>query len=119
MQRINEKDLKWEVPSNEDPKDPGTWKRVIVKHDEVDPKSKLMMVNLARILVGRIHPAHRHRTMEEIFYFQEGEGEVVLDGKSMGVVAGDRIIVPAGVKHEIRNTGKIELKFIGFGIALD
>ena len=33
--------------------------------------------------------------------------------------SGDRVIVPAGVMHEIRNTGKIELKFLGFGIALD
>ena len=119
MNKINEKDLKWEVPSNEDPKNTGTWKRVIVRHDDVDSKSKLMMVNLARVLVGRAHPTHKHPTMEEIFYFQEGEGEIVLDGKSTKVIAGDRVIVPAGVSHEIKNTGKIELKFIGIGIALD
>ncbi|OGD87870.1 hypothetical protein A2870_01295 [Candidatus Curtissbacteria bacterium RIFCSPHIGHO2_01_FULL_41_11] len=119
MNKININDLQWEIPSNEDPKNVGAWKKVLVIHAEVDPKSKLMMVNLARVLVGKVHPAHIHRTMEEIFYFLEGEGEVILDGEVESVRSGDRIIVPAGVSHEIRNTGKIELKFIGIGIALD
>ena len=119
MKKINRKDRDWEPATHEDPNDPGVWKKVIVKHEEADPQSKLMMVNLARVLVGKVHPAHIHRTMEEIFYFLEGEGEVILDGEVESVRSGDRIIVPAGVSHEIRNTGKIELKFIGIGIALD
>lgn len=118
-QKINIDDLKWEIPSNEDPKNVGSWKKVLVSHSDVDPKSKLMMVNYARVLVGKVHPAHTHKTLEEIFYFLQGEGEVTLNGKSNLVKSGDRIIVPAGVSHEIRNTGKIELKFIGIGVALD
>jgi mannose-6-phosphate isomerase-like protein (cupin superfamily) len=117
--KINEADLEWEIPSHEDPNNVGTWKKVLVRHDEVDHKSKLMMVNFARVLVGRTHPEHKHPTMEEIFYFLEGEGQVVLDGKAGEIKAGDRIIVPAGVSHKIINTGKIELKFLGFGTALD
>ena len=119
MIKISDKDLDWEVPTHEDPKNPGAFKKVIVGREDVDPKSKLMMVNLARVLVGRIHPEHKHPTMEEIFYFLEGEGEIVLDGRASKVTSGDRIIVRAGTLHEIRNTGKKELKFIGFGIALD
>ena len=119
MKKININDLEWEVPSNEDSKNVNTWKKVLVRHDEMDSKSKLMMVNYARVLARKVHPAHIHKTMEEIFYFLEGQGIVVLDGKGEDVKAGDRIIVPAGVSHEIRNTGKIELKFIGIGIAID
>ena len=117
--KVNIGDLDWEIPSNEDPNNIGTWKKVLARHEDLDPKSKLMMVNFARVLVGKVHPSHTHKTMEEIFYFLEGSGQVVLNGKVEEVKAGDRIIVPAGISHEIRNTGKIELKFLGIGIALD
>lgn len=119
IKKVNVKDLKWEIPANEDPKNVGAWKKILVLHKDVDPKSKLMMVNYARVLVGKVHPIHTHKTMEEIFYFLQGEGEITLDGKPNLVKSGDRIIVPAGTSHKIRNTGKIELRFIGIGIALD
>lgn len=119
MKKINQKDLKWEPASHEDPLDPGVLKRVIVKHSDVDPKSKLMMLNLAKVPIGKTHIAHSHETMEEIFYFLEGEGEVEINGEKSKVKTGDRIIVPSKHVHVIRNTGQSELKFIGLGIALD
>lgn len=119
MKKINQKDLTWEPASHEDPADPGVLKKVLVKHGDVDPKSKLMMINLARVPIGKTHIAYSHETMEEIFYFLEGEGEVEINGEKSKVGAGDRIIVPAKQVHLIRNTGPNELKFIGIGIALD
>ena len=119
MKKINEKDRKWEPATHEDPLDPGVWKRVIVKHDEVDPKSKLMMVNLCRVPVDKTHKAHSHETMEEVFYFTSGEGQVKIDDEIEDVIAGDRVIVPAKAIHQVKNTGRIELKYIGLGIALD
>lgn len=119
MKKINENDLDWEIPAHEDPENPGTLKRVIVRHVEVDPQSKLMMINIAKVKPGRVHPAHSHQTMEEIFLFQEGRGEIKVNNEITKVGPGDRIIVPAKSEHEIRNIGKNELKFIGIGIALD
>ena len=119
MKKINEKSRNWEPASHEDPKDPGVWKRVIVKRDEVDSRSKLMMINVSRVPVGKTHVAHSHATMEEIFYFTEGQGEIKIDGEIESVGPGDRVIVPAKKVHQIRNTGNSELKFIGLGIALD
>lgn len=119
IKKVNENDLEWEVPTHEDPNSPNTWKKVIVGHADVDPQSKLMMVNIARVLPGKIHPGHSHKTMEEIFLFLEGNGEIKVDDETTTVTTGDRIIVPAKCDHEIRNTGSNELKFIGFGIALD
>lgn len=119
MKKVNEKNVKWEIPAHEDPRNPGTLKRVIVKQEEVDPQSKLMMVNLAKVKPGRVHPAHSHPTMEEIFLFQEGRGEIKINTEVSPVGPGDRVIVPAKSQHEIRNLGKNELKFIGIGIALD
>ena len=109
----------WEPASHENQKDPGLYKRVIVKHDEVDPKSKLMMINVSKIPVGKTHVAHSHETMEEIFYFTSGTGQIRIDDEFADVKNGDRVIVPAKTIHQVKNTGNCELKYIGLGIALD
>lgn len=119
MKKTNEKTIEWEPATHEDPADPGVWKKIVVKHDEVDPKSKLMMINLCKVPVGKTHKAHSHETMEEIFYFTSGEGQVKINDEIEDVEAGDRIIVPAKAVHQVKNTGSTELLYIGLGIALD
>ena len=119
MKKVNQKDRRWEPGSHEDPKKPGVYKKVLVRHEEVDPRSKLMMFQLCKIPPKTTHVAHAHKTMDEIFYFCEGKGEIEIDGEKEQIVSGDRIIVPAGQVHQIRNIGKVELKFIGLGVALD
>ena len=116
---VNQNSRDWEPASHEDPEDPGVLKKVIVRHEELDPKSKLMMINLSKIPVGKTHKAHSHESMEEIFYFTEGEGEVRVGEEIEPVGPGDRVIVPATVEHQVKNTGNTELKYIGLGIALD
>lgn len=119
MKFINQNSLTWEPATHEDPDDPGVLKKVIVKHEDVAPGSKLMMINLCKVPVGKTHKAHSHKTMEEIFYFTEGEGEIRIGEEIETVGPGDRIIVPATLEHQIKNTGNTELKYIGVGIALD
>src|SRR3989338_2759788 len=113
MKIINQKDRDWEPGSHEDPKNPGVYKKVLIRHDEVNPKSKLMMFQLCKIPPKTTHVAHSHPTMDEIFYFTSGNGEIEINGEVEGVKPGDRIIVPAGETHQIRNLDKDELKFIG------
>ena len=119
MKKVNQKDRNWEPGSHEDPQNPGVYKKVLVRQEEADPDSKLMMFQLCKIPPKTTHVAHSHPTMDEIFYFTEGKGESEVDGEKEKIVSGDRIIVPAGQVHQIRNTGKVELKFIGLGVALD
>lgn len=119
MKKINEKDKQWEAAAHEDPKDPGVWKKVIVAHEDVDPQSKLMMINVSRVPIGKTHAAHSHKSMEEIFYFTEGSGQVRIDDEIENVYAGDRIIVPAGSTHQVKNIGDNELHYICLGISLD
>ena len=119
MKKVNQKDRNWEPGSHEDPQNPGVYKKVLVRQEEADPDSKLMMFQLCKIPPKTTHVAHSHPTMDEIFYFTEGKGEIEVDGEKEKIVSGDRIIVPAGQVHQIRNTGKVELKFIGLGVALD
>ncbi len=51
-----------------------------------------------------------HPENDQFFRFEEGEGEVVIDGNEYLVQDGDAIIVPAGAQHNVVNTGSEPLK---------
>ena len=49
-------------------------------------------------------------TLDQFFRVEEGTGEAVLDGVRTAIRAGFAIVVPAGAKHNIINTGDVSLK---------
>lgn len=49
-------------------------------------------------------------TLDQFFRVEEGTGEVVLDGVRTTISAGFAIVVPAGSKHNLINTGTVPLK---------
>jgi mannose-6-phosphate isomerase-like protein (cupin superfamily) len=52
-----------------------------------------------------------HKTIDQFFRFEKGQGVVSIDGVKHKVTDGDAIIVPAGAKHNVTNTSKTkELK---------
>mgnify|MGYP006269851597 CR=1 FL=1 len=52
-----------------------------------------------------------HKTVDQFFRFEKGEGKVIIDGVEHPVKDGDAVIVPAGAQHNVVNTSKsIELK---------
>ena len=53
--------------------------------------------------------AEVHR-LDQFFRVEEGSGEAVLDGVRTAVRAGFAVLVPAGTKHNIINTGSGSLK---------
>ena len=58
---------------------------------------------------------HTHEddgSLEEMYYFLSGEGEMSVDGKTIEVSTNDSVMVPPGIDHGIRNIGKIPLKMI-------
>jgi mannose-6-phosphate isomerase-like protein (cupin superfamily) len=48
--------------------------------------------------------------LDQFFRVEEGAGEVVLDGVRSSIREGFAIIVPAGMNHNIINTGNVPLK---------
>jgi mannose-6-phosphate isomerase-like protein (cupin superfamily) len=48
--------------------------------------------------------------LDQFFRVEEGTGEAILDGVRTPVRAGFAVLVPAGAKHNIVNTGKGALK---------
>ncbi len=51
-----------------------------------------------------------HDDRDQFFRFETGEGEVTIDGKVNGVKADDGVIVPAGARHNVVNTGSDTLR---------
>ena len=51
-----------------------------------------------------------HEGRDQFFRIETGEGEVWIDGVSNKVKADDGIVVPAGAKHNVVNSGSEPLK---------
>jgi len=49
-------------------------------------------------------------TLDQFFRVEEGSGEAILDGVRTVIQAGFAIVVPAGARHNIINTGTAPLK---------
>ena len=54
--------------------------------------------------------AEVHEDRDQFFRFEEGRGQVDIDDNSYAVEDGSGIVVPAGARHNVRNTGDAPLK---------
>jgi mannose-6-phosphate isomerase-like protein (cupin superfamily) len=52
-----------------------------------------------------------HEDRDQFFRFEQGSGDVVIDGKRNPVEDDFAVIVPAGARHNVRNTGEEPLRF--------
>lgn len=51
-----------------------------------------------------------HEDTDQFFRVEQGEGEVVIDSRSFPIRDGSAIVVPAGARHNVRNTGGQSLR---------
>lgn len=51
-----------------------------------------------------------HDTHDQFFRIEAGKGEVIIDGVTTPVSADFGVVVPAGARHNVRNTGSETLK---------
>lgn len=51
-----------------------------------------------------------HEDRDQFFRIETGAGEVLIDGKRSAIKGDDGIIVPAGARHNIINTGETPLR---------
>jgi mannose-6-phosphate isomerase-like protein (cupin superfamily) len=54
--------------------------------------------------------AEIHKDRDQFFRFEEGRGQVDIDDNTYDVVDGSGVIVPAGARHNVRNTSDEPLK---------
>ena len=72
--------------------------------------SKYSQLVLMSLLPGEEIGAEVHETHDQFFRFEEGTGLVEIDATKYTVKDGDCIIVPAGARHNVTNTGKVKMK---------
>ena len=51
-----------------------------------------------------------HETVDQFFRIEHGQGEVWIDGHRTGIESESAVLVPAGARHNVRNTGDTVLK---------
>jgi mannose-6-phosphate isomerase-like protein (cupin superfamily) len=56
----------------------------------------------------------RHRTVEEVWYFLGGSGEVWIGGETTPVTAGSTVVIPTGSPFQFRTLGDEPLRFLCF-----
>jgi len=70
--------------------------------------SQLVLMNLKP---GEEIGEEVHKTVDQFFRFEKGDGIVSIDGNKYKVADGDAVVVPAGAKHNVTNSSKTkELK---------
>jgi mannose-6-phosphate isomerase-like protein (cupin superfamily) len=70
--------------------------------------SQLVLMNLRP---GEEIGEEVHKTIDQFFRFEKGEGIVYIDGIKRNVTDGDAVVIPAGARHNVINTSKTtELK---------
>ena len=65
---------------------------------------------LMSIPVGEEIGEETHRGTDQILVLIEGEGEAILNGKASKFEKRDIVFVPAGTRHNFKNTGDEDLK---------
>ena len=71
---------------------------------------KHLQLVLMTLQPGEEIGAEVHEDRDQFFRFERGEGTVEIDGNSHAVADGSGVIVPAGARHNVRNSGAAPLK---------
>lgn len=71
---------------------------------------KEMQLVLMTLQPGEEIGAEVHEDRDQFFRVEQGEGEVLIDSRTSAIRADMAIIVPAGARHNVRNTGGEPLK---------
>lgn len=72
------------------------------------PEMQLVLMNLkpGEDIGSEVHP-----NITQFFRVEAGKGTVILNGVETFVEDGSSVVVPAGVEHNVVNTGDVDLKF--------
>jgi quercetin dioxygenase-like cupin family protein len=90
-------------------------KRVVATREEVG--NTVTQIARTRLKAGEEVEAHVHPTMDEHFFFLEGECEIMINGVAHHCLAEDYLFIPAGHKHAI--SVKMDTIMITIGLATE
>ena len=90
-------------------------KFVFLKNE--DTQTAITQFAFGKFLPGEQCEAHLHPTMEECFYFIDGEGEYMVDDIVYAIKPKCFLRIPANTMHALKATGDKPLTFVYFGAA--
>ena len=71
---------------------------------------KHLQLVLMSLLPGEDIGEETHTDVDQFFRVEKGKGEVLIDGRKTAIESDTAIIVPAGARHNITNTGDKPLR---------
>ena len=60
---------------------------------------------------GQMTRGHSHAGQEEVYFFVQGTGMMMVDEEKFRVSAGDIVLIPDGAFHRVINDGEMHLIF--------
>jgi quercetin dioxygenase-like cupin family protein len=72
-------------------------------------ESERILVGLNCFEPGQQHALHAHAGLDKVYQVLAGQGEFLLEGRSIPMEAGVMLVAPEGVPHGIRNSGSERL----------
>ena len=90
-------------------------KFVFLKNE--DTPTPITQFAYGKFLPGEACEAHLHPTMEECFYFIDGEGEYVINEVVYIIKPNCFLRIPANTLHALKATGTKPLIFVYYGVA--
>jgi mannose-6-phosphate isomerase-like protein (cupin superfamily) len=75
-------------------------------------KSKVQTVNYAWLEPNESFSPHKHDDCEELYFFLEGKGKMIINDKIFEVKKNDFIVVEVGEWHSLNNTYSKKLIFL-------
>lgn len=116
MKIVRGSELDFVPASHEDPKNPGSLKKVLVGKDDL-VVGRVMMINWAKLPVGKAFEAHYHEDLDEVFVIMSGEAEIKVGDEVEKLKAGDAVVIPMKSVHVMVNTGKVDVEYIALGVS--
>lgn len=78
-----------------------------------------LQVGYTIVYPGCTTRGHEHADREEVYYFTQGSGVMVVDGQEYEVTAGDTFYIKPGPFHTTRNTSDFPLESFWITIKVD
>ncbi len=116
MRQILFGDQEFVAAGHEDPTNPGVWKKVLFRKDDLQP-GRIQMVNWARLPSGNTFAAHYHEDMQEIFIVLSGVTRIRVGDQDAELRPGDAILIEPREVHQMWNDGEEVVDYLAIGIA--
>ncbi len=116
MRKILFGDQQFEAAGHENPLNPGVWKKVLFRRDDLQP-GRIQMVNWAKLPAGNTFAAHYHQDMQEIFVVLTGTTRIRVGDEELEMRCGDAVLIDPGEVHQMWNHADEDVHYLAIGIA--